>query len=225
MKKEGKSSRHWLLRALRKNFLAGLLVAVPIGIVILILTWFFTTIDSILQPVIKAIFGQEIIGLGFIISLVLIYLAGVLANNIVGRRLINFGESILARVPLLRQLYSGSKLVIAGLSGTGLDKAAFREVVLVEFPRQGMKTIAFITNEIKDKSGKKLLTIYIPTAPVPTSGYFEIVSEDMVIRTDIPIDEAMQMVISSGMISPAELDIEATPKGKKSSSDTGPPTT
>lgn len=225
MKKEGKSSRHWLIKNLRKNFLAGLLVAVPIGIVILILTWFFTTIDSLLQPVIKAVFGQEFIGLGFIISLVLIYVGGVLANNIVGRRLINFGESILARVPVLRQLYSGSKLVIAGLSGTGLDKAAFREVVLVEFPRQGMKTIAFITNEIKDKSGKKLLTIYIPTAPVPTSGYFEIVSEDMVIRTDIPVDEAMQMVISSGMISPAELDIEATPKGKKSSSDTGPPTT
>ena len=225
MKKEGKSSRHWLLKNLRKNFLAGLLVAVPIGIVILILTWFFTTIDSLLQPVIKAVFGQEFIGLGFAISLVLIYVGGVLANNIVGRRLINFGESILARVPVLRQLYSGSKLVIAGLSGTGLDKAAFREVVLVEFPRQGMKTIAFITNEIKDKSGKKLLTIYIPTAPVPTSGYFEIVSEDMVIRTDIPVDEAMQMVISSGMISPAELDIEGTPKGKKSSSDTGPPTT
>jgi len=225
MKKEGKSSRHWLLRNLKRNFLAGLLVAVPIGIVILILTWFFTTIDSLLQPVIKAVFGQEFIGLGFIISLVLIYLAGVLANNIVGRRLINFGESILTRVPLLRQLYSGSKLVIAGLSGTGLDKAAFREVVLVEFPRQGMKTIAFITNEIKDKSGKKLLTIYIPTAPIPTSGYFEIVSEDMVIRTDIPVDQAMQMVISSGMISPAELDTEATPKGKKSSSDTGPPTT
>ena len=225
MKKEGKSSRHWLLKNLRKNFLAGLLVAVPIGIVILILTWFFTTIDSLLQPVIKAVFGQEFIGLGFIISLVLIYLGGVLASNIVGRRIIHFGESILARVPVLRQLYSGSKLVIAGLSGTGLDKAAFREVVLVEFPRQGMKTIAFITNEIKDKSGKKLLTIYIPTAPVPTSGYFEIVSEDMVIRTDIPVDEAMQMVISSGMISPAELDTEATPKGKKSSSDTGPPTT
>lgn len=225
MKKEGKSSRHWLIKNLRKNFLAGLLVAVPIGIVILILTWFFTTIDSLLQPVIKAVFGQEFIGLGFIISLVLIYVGGVLANNIVGRRLINFGESILARVPVLRQLYSGSKLVIAGLSGTGLDKAAFREVVLVEFPRQGMKTIAFITNEIKNKSGKKLLTIYIPTAPVPTSGYFEIVSEDMVIRTDIPVDEAMQMVISSGMISPAELDTEGTPKGKKSSSDTGPPTT
>jgi len=225
MKKEGKSSRHWLLRNLRRNFLAGLLVAVPIGIVILLLAWFFTTIDSLLQPVIKAVFGQEFIGLGFVISLVLIYLAGVLANNIVGRRLINFGESILTRVPLLRQLYSGSKLVIAGLSGTGLDKAAFREVVLVEFPRQGMKTIAFITNEIKNKSGKKLLTIYIPTAPVPTSGYFEIVSEDMVIRTDIPVDEAMQMVISSGMISPAELDTEGTPKGKKSSSDTGPPTT
>jgi len=213
-KKKGESSRHWLLMTLRKHFLAGLLVVVPIGVVILILVWFFSTIDNILQPIIKFIFGQEITGLGFAISLVLIYIAGVLASNIVGRRLIRFGESILVKVPVLKQLYSGSKQVVAGLSGTGLNKAAFREVVLVEFPRDGMKTIAFITNELTDKSGRKLLTIYIPTAPMPTSGYFEIVTEDKIIRTDISIDEAMKMVISSGMISPPEIDTEGAPKIK-----------
>jgi len=213
-KKKGESSRHWLIRTLRKDLLAGLLVVVPIGIVILILVWFFSTIDNILQPIIKFIFGQEITGLGFAISLVLIYIAGVLASNIVGRRLIRFGESILVKVPVLKQLYSGSKQVVAGLSGAGLNKAAFREVVLVEFPRDGMKTIAFITNELTDKSGRKLLTIYIPTAPMPTSGYFEIVTEDKIIRTDISIDEAMKMIISSGMISPPEIDTEGTPKIK-----------
>ena len=213
-KKKGKSTRHWLLRTLRKHFLAGILVVVPIGVVILILVWFFSTIDSLLQPIIKAIFGQEITGLGFAISLVLIYLAGVLASNIVGRRLIRFGESILARVPVLKQLYSGSKQVVAGLSGTGLNKAAFREVVLVEFPRDGMKTIAFVTNEVKNKSGQKLLMIYIPTAPIPTSGYFEMVTEDKVIRSNITVDEAMQMVISSGMVSPAKIDTKGSPKVK-----------
>lgn len=213
-KRKGESTRHWLIRTLRKHFLAGILVVVPIGVVILILVWFFSTIDGLLQPAIEFIFGREITGLGFAISLVLIYLAGVLASNIVGRRLIRFGESILARVPVLKQLYSGSKQVVAGLSGTGLNKAAFREVVLVEFPRDGMKTIAFVTNEVKSKSGQKLLMIYIPTAPIPTSGYFEMVTEDKVIRTDISIDEAMQMVISSGMVSPAEIDTKGSPKGK-----------
>ncbi len=224
MKKKGESTGHWLLRTLRKHFLAGLLVVVPIGIVILILYWFFSTIDSLLQPIIKATFGQEITGLGFAISLVLIYITGVIASNFIGKRVIRFGESILARVPVLKQLYSGSKQVVAGLSGTGLNKAAFREVVLVEFPRDGMKTIAFVTNEVKDKSGQKLLMIYIPTAPIPTSGYFEMVTEDKVIRSNITVDEAMQMVISSGMVSPTEIDTKGSPKGKLSDSGDSPPT-
>ncbi|MEE8204587.1 MAG: DUF502 domain-containing protein [Dehalococcoidales bacterium] len=215
MKKEGESSGHWLLRNLRRNFLAGILVVVPLGIVVFILVWFFVNVDNILQPIIKTIFGNEIIGLGFAVSLILIYLIGLFASNIVGQKLISFGESILAKVPVLRQIYTGAKQVIASLSGTSLNKAAFREVVLVEFPRAGMKTIAFITNEVKDKSGQKLLMIYIPTAPVPTSGYFEIVTEDMVTRTDIGVDEAMQMVISSGMSSPAVIDTKMPPKKDK----------
>ncbi|MES0278609.1 MAG: DUF502 domain-containing protein [Dehalococcoidales bacterium] len=211
MKKEGESFGHWQYRVLRRHFLAGILVVVPIGVVILVLVWFFTSVDSILQPLIKTIFGREITGAGFAFTLVLIYLVGIAAENFVGRRFIRFGESTLERVPLLRQLYSGSKNVIAGLSGTGLNKAAFREVVLVEFPREGMQTVAFVTNEIKDEAGKTLLNIFIPTAPVPTSGYFEIVSADKVVRTKIGVDEAMQMVISSGMISPAMIDTKGPP--------------
>jgi len=210
MRKENESFGRWLYRVIRRHFLAGILVVVPIGVVILVLVWFFTSIDNILQPIIKTIFGQEIIGVGFAFTLVLIYLGGIVAENFIGRRLIRFGESTLEKVPLLRQLYSGSKNVLAGLSGTGLNKAAFREVVLVEFPREGMQTIAFVTNEIKNTAGKTLLNIYIPTAPVPTSGYFEIVSEEKVVRTKIGVDEAMQMIISSGMISPAVIDTAGT---------------
>ena len=95
---------------------------------------------------------------------------------------------------------------MTSLSGLG-NKAAFRDVVLIEFPRQGMKTIGFVTNEMKDKKGKKLLAVYVPTAPMPTSGFFQIVSEDMVIPTDISVDQAMQMVISSGMVSPETIDL------------------
>jgi uncharacterized membrane protein len=211
MRKENESFGRWLYRVIRRHFLAGILVVVPIGVVILVLVWFFTSIDNILQPLIKTIFGQEIIGVGFAFTLVLIYLGGIVAENFIGRRLIRFGESTLEKVPLLRQLYSGSKNVLAGLSGTGLNKAAFREVVLVEFPREGMQTIAFVTNEIKNTAGKTLLNIYIPTAPVPTSGYFEIVSEEKVVRTKIGVDEAMQMIISSGMISPAVIDTLGIP--------------
>ena len=192
-------------RRIWRRFLTGLILVIPIGVVIFVLVWLFTGIDGLLQPGIEAIFDREIPGLGFGITIVLVYLAGLFASNIVGHRLIHFGESLLARIPLLKQLYNGTKQVISSLSGTGLNKAAFREVVLVEFPREGMKTVAFVTNETKDETGKKLLMIYIPTAPIPTSGYFEMVTEDKVTRSNITVDEAMQMVISSGMVAPDEI--------------------
>jgi len=208
---EEEKKRHWLVRSLRDNFLAGMLVVIPATLAILVLVWLFVNIDNILQPLIEDVAGREIVGLGFVIAAVLIYLVGLMTRNIVGNRLVRFGEGIMARIPLARQIYQGSKQVIVGLSGTGMGKAAFRDVVLIEFPRPGMKTIGFVTNEIKNKQGEPMLNVYIPTAPVPSSGYFEIVSKDKVIATDISVDQAMQMVISSGMVSPEVIDTEGEP--------------
>jgi uncharacterized membrane protein len=215
MKKRDEPFRYWLLKALRKHFLAGILVVVPLGIATWILVWLFISIDNILQPIITGVFDRPITGLGFGVAIILIYVMGIIAENIIGKRLIHFGESLLTKVPLFRQLYTGAKQVVEGLSGAGVTKAAFREVVFVEFPREGMQTIAFITSEITEKSGKKLFTIYVPTAPLPTSGYLEIVTEDKLIRTDIPVDEAMKMVISSGMILPTRMDIWDIARGPK----------
>lgn len=210
MKKKDESTGHWI-RVFRKNFLAGILLVFPLAIAVWILWWVFSSVDSLIQPVIEAIFGRPIQGLGFAIFLVLIYITGVIASNYLGKKIIRFFESLLTRVPVFRQLYIGAKQVIEGLSGAGMNKAAFREVVFVEFPRDGMTTLAFITNEITDKSGRKLFAIYIPTAPVPTSGYFEMVTEDKITRTDIPVDEGIKMVISSGMILPDEVTIGKPP--------------
>ena len=210
MKKKDESTGHWI-RVFRKNFLAGILLVVPLAIAVWILWWVFSSVDSLIQPVIEAIFGRPIQGLGFAIFLVLIYITGVIASNYLGKKIIRFFESLLTRVPVFRQLYIGAKQVIEGLSGAGMNKAAFREVVFVEFPRDGMTTLAFITNEITDKSGRKLFAIYIPTAPIPTSGYFEMVTEDKITRTDIPVDEGIKIVISSGMILPDEVTVGKPP--------------
>jgi|TARA_B100002003_G_C14029005_1_gene496056 uncharacterized membrane protein len=215
MKENGEPFQHRLIRILRKHFLAGILVVVPLGVAIAAFAWLFSSIDNILQPRIEGIFGQAIPGLGFVVAIVLIYITGIIAENIIGGKLIHFGESLLTKVPVFRQIYTGAKQVVEGLSGVGVNKAAFREVVFVEFPREGMQTIAFITSEITEKSGKKLFTIYVPTAPLPTSGYLEIVTEDKLIRTDIPVDEAMKMVISSGMILPTRMDIWDIARGPK----------
>lgn len=187
-------------RKLRRPFLTGLLVIIPIGATVLILVWIFNSVDNILQPVIKLVWGHPVPGVGFGITIVLIYLIGVIASNVIGRRLIHYAESLVARVPLVRPLYSSIKQMVTGFSTPGTS--GFTEAVLVEFPRKGMWTIGFVTNESSLRSGERYLNIFIPTAPNPVGGFLQIVREDEVIRTNLSIDEAVKMVISAGKVSP-----------------------
>ncbi|MCD5412807.1 MAG: DUF502 domain-containing protein [Dehalococcoidia bacterium] len=203
MKSKRGVSWGWLGRKLRAQFLTGILVVVPIGATILILIWIFDAIDGILRPVIMAIFGQAVPGVGFAVTMVLIYLVGVAAGNVGGRALIRYGETLLAGLPVVRQLYASIKQILESFSAPG--KTGLMQVVLVEFPRKGMRTIGFITNESSDESGNKLINIFIPTSPNPTSGFLQIVREEEIIRTNIPVNEAMKMVISAGKVSPQEI--------------------
>lgn len=193
----------WLGKKLRAQFLTGTIAVVPLGATILILTWIFVAIDNILQPIIKAIFGRPVTGAGFGITIVLIYLVGVIASNIVGKRLIRYGESALPWMPVVRQLYNSIKQILE--SFTSPERTGFMQVVLIEFPRKGMRVIGFVTNELCNEPGKKLLTVFIPTSPNPTSGFLEIVGEDEITRTDISVENALQMVISAGRVSPKEV--------------------
>jgi uncharacterized membrane protein len=183
-------------KKLRGQFLAGIFIVVPVGASILILIWVFSGIDNILQPVIKTIFGNPLPGVGFAVTLVIIYLTGVIASNVVGKRLVRFSDSLLSRVPVFRQLYNGIKRIMESFAIS--DKTGITHVVLIEFPRKGMKAIGFITNEFTDQSGEKLLNILIPTAPNPTSGFLQIVKESDVVRTRITIDDALKMIVSIG---------------------------
>jgi uncharacterized membrane protein len=190
-------------KKVRRQFGAGILIIVPIGAAILILVWLFVTIDNILQPVTESLLGYKIPGLGLGITVVLIYLTGVIATNVVGKRLIGYGESLLARVPLFRYLYTGIKQILESFATS--HEGGFLQVVLVEFPKKGMRVIGFVTSESYVKSGEKLLSVFIPTSPNPTSGYLEIVKENDVIRTDISIDDALKMVVSAGKVSLKEV--------------------
>jgi uncharacterized membrane protein len=208
LRKPSESLRHWMLGRLRKYFLAGLLVVIPLAVAILVLVWIFNSIDNILQPILTDILGRHIVGLGLAVTLALVFIAGIIASNFVGRKILHFTDSLLNRVPIFRQLYNGVRQVMDGISGIGFNKAAFRKVVFVEFPRPGMKTIAFVTNEHEDPEGNKLYSIYIPTPPSPQSGYYVIATADRVYPTDITVDEAMKIVISAGIIGPRVVDID-----------------
>ena len=203
MNRSQRVSWGWLAKKLRAQFLAGILVLVPIGATIWILVKIFSTIDNILQPLIKPIAGHTIAGVGFAITIVLIYLVGAVTSNVIGKKLIHYGESVLARIPVARQLYTGIKQILESFSATG--KNGFIDVVLVEFPRKGMRTIGFVTNESSDEPGEKLLNIFIPTSPNPTSGFLQIVREGEAIRTNISVEDALRMVVSAGRVSLKEV--------------------
>ncbi len=208
MRKLGESFWHWLLTSLRKSFLAGLLVVVPIAASVLVLFWVFEKVDGLLNPTIERFFNISIPGLGFAATIVIVLIVGAIASNYLGRKAIEFGEAILKRVPIFRQLYTGAKQVLDSIAGTGaISKAAFREVVLVEFPTRGMQTVAFVTNEFLGPEGEKLFAIYVPTSPMPSSGFSGVVREQDVQRTNLSVDEALKMVISGMMIAPPAIEI------------------
>ncbi|MBE9505570.1 MAG: DUF502 domain-containing protein [Chloroflexi bacterium] len=199
-------------RKVRGHLMAGILVVVPLGATVLILKWLFEWVDDILQPIIRTLVGQPVYGLGFAITLVVIYVAGVIVSYFGGHSLIRFAESLLARVPVVKQMYAGIKQILEGFASP--RETGFMQVVLVEFPRKGIRTLGFITNEEFDSSGQKLLNVFIPTAPNPTSGFLEIMREEDVLRTDIPVDDALKMIVSAGRVSLNKVNVRLSNNGE-----------
>jgi uncharacterized membrane protein len=126
-----------------------------------------------------------------------------IARNVVGKRILRYGNSLLNRVPVFRWLYNGIKQVMESFSAP--NKTGFMQVVLVEFPRKGIRAIGFVTNEITDEAGEKLLSVLIPTSPNPTTGFLQIVREEDIIRTKLSVDDAVKMVVSAGRMTPGEI--------------------
>ncbi|MFC2014973.1 DUF502 domain-containing protein [Chloroflexota bacterium] len=192
-----------LSRNLVAKFGIGLLTIVPFAGTVGILYWGFVKIDGIMQPLIEGISGHTIPGVGFAITVFLILVVGFVASNIVGKKLIHYGESAIPWFPIVHQLYDGIKQIMESFS---LPKKGSRmQPVLTEFPRKGMKVIGFITNEFEDEFGRKLFTVFIPTSPNPTSGFLQIVNEEEIVRTPISIENALKTIVSAGRVAPQEV--------------------
>jgi len=190
-------------KTLGAQFMTGLLAILPLGVSIWILIWVFNTIDDILQPLIFKIWDKNLPGVGFGVTIVLIFLIGVFARNVIGHRIIRWFDSLLHKVPVFRLLYRALRQITTSFTIT--DNTGFMQVVLVEFPHKGMKAVAFITNEIIHPDGSKSYSVLIPTAPNPTTGFMEILKEENITRTKITIDEAVKMIISAGRVMPSDI--------------------
>jgi uncharacterized membrane protein len=198
-----------LRRYLRRYLVAGLLVWVPLGITIWVLVWLVTTLDQTLLLVPEsarpeAVVGFHIPGLGVVLFVGILLLTGIIAANFFGARLILLWESVLGRIPVVKSIYSSVKQVSDTLlSETG---AAFRKALLVEYPYPGSWTIAFLTGapaaEIAEDLPGEHVSVYVPTTPNPTSGFFLMLPKSRVHELDMTVDEALKYIISMGVVAP-----------------------
>ena len=194
---------------MKRYLIAGLLVWVPLGITIWVLHFLVTTLDQTLllfpesaQP--DRLLGIHIPGFGVLLSFLILLVTGVIAANFLGARLIGFWESLLGRIPFVKSIYSSVKQVSDTLLS---DKSnAFRKALLVEYPREGSWTIGFLTGSPDRTIAPHLpgehVSIYVPTTPNPTSGFFLMVPRSRVRELDMSVDEALKYIISMGTVAP-----------------------
>ncbi len=191
---------------MKKYLITGLLVWVPLVITIWVIAALVGWMDQLLPIGLRPedLLGRRIPGLGVVVVLVLLFVTGLLVSNILGQRLLRIWEGILTRIPVVNSIYGGVKQV----SDTLLSPSgqAFRKALLVPWPHEGMWTIAFLTGtpggDVVNHLQGEHVSVYVPTTPNPTGGYFVMVARSKVVELDMSVDEALKYVISMGVVSP-----------------------
>ena len=196
-------------KKLRSIFLTGLAVAVPLGLTIYILSFLVRMMDNLLnfipepyQP--GTLLGINIPGLGIIVTLAIIFICGLITQSYIGTKLVNFGESLLDKIPVVRSIYQATKQIFENLFIN--NNQSFKKVVLVEFPRKGVYSLGFVTGitgkEFSNKIGEEAIHVFIPKTPNPTAGYFIMVRDDELIELDMTVEAAFTLIISGGIVAP-----------------------
>ena len=194
---------------MKKYLITGLLIWIPLAITIWVLDLIVSTMDQSLlllppqyQP--QVLLGYQIPGLGVLLTLVVVFATGVLASNILGQRLLRLWEYLLRRIPVVKTIYSGVKQVSDTLFAPGGQ--AFSKALLVQYPREGSWTIAFLTGrpggDVANHLRGEYLSVYVPTTPNPTSGFFLMMPRSDVVELEMSVDDAIKYVISMGVVAP-----------------------
>ncbi|MFQ5984790.1 MAG: DUF502 domain-containing protein [Alphaproteobacteria bacterium] len=201
-----------LFRRLRNNLLAGIIVTAPIGLTIYFSWLFIDFVDSKITVLIPATYNPEtylpfgIPGLGVVVVIVALTLIGALAAGIVGRTLVQTGEQILARMPVVRTMYTALKQIFETVLAR--SSKAFREVVLIEYPRKGIWALGFATGttkgEVQNVIEDEVVNVFLPTTPNPTSGFLLFLRRKEVVFLDMTVEEGIKMVISGGIVAPPD---------------------
>jgi uncharacterized membrane protein len=210
-----------IISRIRTYFLTGLVVAGPVAITLWLVWWFVTWVDGLVRPFIPGAYRPEtympvrIPGLGLIIVFVALTLLGFFTANFVGRKLVDFGESILSRMPVVRPIYRTAKQIFQTLFSK--SESSFRRVALIEFPSPGMWSLVFLTQSpTEDIAGRlpesEYVSAFMPCTPNPTTGFFFYVPKREVIELDITVEQAMTVIMSAGIVQPgAEANAQGSP--------------
>ena len=189
---------------LRRSFVRGLFVLIPVVLTYMVLKLLFDIVDGVLQPLVERGFGSRIPGLGILFLVVLVYLVGLLLANVLGRRMVELLKRGLLSIPVVGNVYSTAGKLIDSFSGS--SDMGFKRVVAIEHPRKGAWTLGFLTSFIEEAPSKRMAIIYIPTAPMPNSGWVAILPVEEVYDTDLSIDTAMNLVLSGGITAPSRYE-------------------
>ncbi len=207
-KNKNKKKKTFYLKV-RKNFVTGLITLLPLFVTYIFIAWLMKFLHKNLAFVPKLISPDNDILIIlfefvlFLLILLFIYIVGVFTNKYIGKKTILMGESLLNRIPLIRTIYTGTKQILNGLMVS--NKKAFRKVVMVEYPRKGMWVLGFVTGEVyiyKRKRKVKMITIFIPSTPNPTTGFMIILPQKDVKVVNISSDNALKSIISGGVLTP-----------------------
>jgi len=205
----------YLYSFFRNNFLTGVLVTIPFALTIFVLyklgTWIIGLVSAAPNKFIGELLNQQnplvsqtiLFAIGLVGALLIVLIIGAVARNILGRKLVGFGEYLINKIPLARTIYTATKQVIETIMGGGGMKN-LKRVAMIEYPRKGIYSIGFITSTIEDgkhhnQSGKKLFSIFIPTTPNPTSGYYIMLPEEDITELSISVEDAFRIIMSAGL--------------------------
>jgi len=198
-------------KALKKNLIAGLLVTVPAALTYMVLSFVITRVDKAMEPVIVGILGPQnlklmdewhIPGMGFLFLAVFIIAVGFVGTNFIGKKVVALGEKVLHNIPVVRVIYTSIKKVVDTVSLT--DTATFEKMVLITYPREPLKTLGIVCCDTPAgiTGGEKMLNIFVPTSPNPTTGFLFMLPEKETQPLKMSVEEGLKMIISFGMTHP-----------------------
>ena len=211
-----------LLARLRTYFLTGIVVSAPVGITIWLIWLFVAFVDRTVVPLIpdaynpSDVLGVSVPGIGVIVVLVVVTVIGFMVTNFFGRFMVKMGESMVSRVPVVRTIYGVLKQIFDAVLAQ--SEGAFREVILIEYPRKGIWVIGFITSntegEVQRVTPQEMVNVFLPTTPNPTSGFLLFVPRVDCITLDMTVEEGVKLVISGGIVSPPDPEAPPPPEGE-----------